>query len=124
MRSRGLVSYILHSDPWLLSHLTESPVVSVCHGGLVHVKTSSTTVSLVRLPKGGDESSYKRLVGWKRIRLAAGESQTVTVAIDARALKTFNEANDTWNFTPGDYDVFVGGSSDSTPLTGNLQAAE
>jgi beta-glucosidase len=74
-----------------------------------------------RLPKGGDESSYKRLVGWKRITLAAGESQTVTVPIDARVLKTFNEANNRWSFTPGDYDVFVGGSSGSTPLSGTLQ---
>jgi beta-glucosidase len=74
-----------------------------------------------RLPQGADESSYKRLVGWKRVILAPGESQTVTVPIDSRVLKTFDVANNRWNFTPGDYRVFVGGSSDSTPLTGTLQ---
>jgi beta-glucosidase len=73
-----------------------------------------------RLPQGADESSYKRLVGWKRVTLAPGESQTVTVPIDSRVLKTFDVANNRWNFTPGDYKVFVGGSSVSTPLTGSL----
>jgi beta-glucosidase len=74
-----------------------------------------------RLPQGADESSYKRLVGWKRVTLAPGESQTVTVPIDSRVLKQFDVANNRWKFAPGDYGVFVGGSSDSTPLTGTLQ---
>jgi beta-glucosidase len=73
-----------------------------------------------RLPQGADESSYRRLVGWKRVSLAPGESQTVTVPIDSRVLKTFDAANNRWNFAPGDYAVFVGGSSESTPLTGSL----
>ena len=72
-----------------------------------------------RLPKGADES-FKRLVGWKRVPLAPGESQTVTVGIDTRVLRTFDEANDRWNFAPGDYEVFVGASSDNAPLTGSL----
>src|SRR5271170_1736523 len=72
------------------------------------------------LPKGVDES-FKRLVGWKRVTLAPGESQIVTVAIDPRILQTFDESRDAWNLAAGDYDVFVGPSSDSTPLTGSLQ---
>jgi beta-glucosidase len=72
-----------------------------------------------RLPKGADES-FKRLVGWKRVTLAPGESQTVTVAIDSRVLRTFDEAKDRWNFAPGDYQVFVGASSDNAPLAGSL----
>jgi beta-glucosidase len=73
-----------------------------------------------RLPQGTDESSYKRLVGWKRIALQPGESQTVTVPIDARVLKTFDPAHNHWSFAPGDYGVVVGGSSENTPLTGVL----
>jgi len=72
-----------------------------------------------RLPKGADES-FKRLVGWKRVALAPGESQTVTVAIDPRVLQTFNEASDRWNLALGNYEVLVGASSDSTPLTASL----
>jgi beta-glucosidase len=74
----------------------------------------------VRLPQGTDESSYTRLVGWKRITLQPGESQTVTVPIDSRVLKTFDAVNNNWSFAPGDYEVFVGGSSENTPLAGIL----
>ena len=72
-----------------------------------------------KLPKGADES-FKRLAGWSRITLAPGEAKTVTVAIDARVLQIFNEANNNWSFVPGDYAVFVGPSSASTPLVGSL----
>lgn len=73
-----------------------------------------------KLPKGADES-FKRLTGWKRVTLAPGEAQTVTVLLDARVLQTFDEAKNGWGLLPGDYGVFVGPSSDSTPLTGSLQ---
>jgi beta-glucosidase len=72
------------------------------------------------LPQGADEA-FKRLAGWKRITLAPGESQMVTVAIDPRILQTFDESRDAWNFAAGDYGVFVGPSSGNTPLTGSLQ---
>jgi beta-glucosidase len=72
-----------------------------------------------RLPKGSDEP-YKRLAGWKRVTLSPGESQLVTIAIDPRVLQTFDETNDHWVLAPGEYQVMVGNSSDSTPLTGSL----
>jgi beta-glucosidase len=72
-----------------------------------------------RLPKGTDEP-YKRLVGWTRVALAPGESKAVSVAIDDRVLKIFDEEKNAWNTTPGEYQVLVGGSSDNTPLTGTL----
>ena len=72
------------------------------------------------LPEGTHESSYRRLVGWKRITLQPGDSQTVTVPIDSRVLKTFEPADSKWNFESGDYGIFVGGSSDNTPLEGSL----
>jgi beta-glucosidase len=72
-----------------------------------------------KLPNGADEP-FKRLAGWKRITLAPGESQTVTVPIDPQVLQTFDETNNRWNLPQGDYGVFLGSSSDSTPLTGTL----
>lgn len=72
-----------------------------------------------RLPKGSDES-YKRLVGWKRVSLSPGESQAVTVPIDTRVLQAFDEASNRWNLAPGDYEVLVGSSSESTPLSAGL----
>ncbi len=80
---------------------------------------TETAEVYAKLPKGSDES-FKRLVGWKRVTLAAGESQTVTIAIDPRVLQTFDEPNNRWNFAPGDYEVFVGTSSDNASLAGSL----
>ena len=84
-------------------------------------KRAGTEIAQVyaKLPKGADES-FKRLVGWKRVTLAPGESQTVVLAIDPRVLQTFDEASDRWNLATGDYEVFVGASSDNTPLAGSL----
>src|SRR5580658_2806779 len=72
-----------------------------------------------KLPKGSDES-FKRLVGWKRVTLAAGESQSITITIDDRVLQTFDEETNVWNLTKGEYQVMVGGSSDDTPLLASL----
>jgi beta-glucosidase len=80
-------------------------------------KRAGTEIAQVygRLPKGSDES-FKRLVGWKRITLAPGESQSIAIAIDDRVLQTFDEEKNIWNLTKGEYQVMVGGSSDDTPL--------
>ncbi|MBB5341078.1 beta-glucosidase [Edaphobacter lichenicola] len=72
------------------------------------------------LPKEADES-FKRLVGWKRVTLAPGESQDVTVAIDPQELQTFDESKDTWMLTNGEYGILVGPSSESTPLRASLR---
>ena len=74
------------------------------------------------LPAAAGEE-FKRLAGWKRIALAAGESQTVTVALDRRVLQIYDEAKENWTLLPGKYGVQVGGSSDNTPLAGSLTIA-
>ncbi|MGH9513341.1 MAG: glycoside hydrolase family 3 C-terminal domain-containing protein [Terriglobales bacterium] len=80
---------------------------------------TETAQVYARLPKGADES-FKRLVGWKRVALVPGESQTITVAVDDRVLKTFHEESDSWTMATGEYQVLVGSSSDDTPLRGTL----
>jgi beta-glucosidase len=88
-------------------------------------KRAGTEIAEVyaRLPKGADEP-YKRLVGWKRVTLASGESQSITIAIDDRVLQTFDEEKNLWNMATGEYQVMVGGSSDDTPLLASLWFAE
>jgi beta-glucosidase len=71
------------------------------------------------LPKGTDEP-YRRLAAWKRVTLAPGESQSITIAIDDRVLQTFDEDKNIWNLTKGEYQVMVGSSSDDTPLLASL----
>jgi beta-glucosidase len=58
----------------------------------------------------------KRLVGWSKIRLNAGESKEVTVEVDPKYLSIFNVERNGWQLLPGDYGFMVGGSSQSLPL--------
>jgi len=71
------------------------------------------------LPKGSDEA-FQRLAGFARVTLDPGTSETVTVSIDPRVLQTYDENAARWSLAPGDYSVFVGPSSDNSPLTGSL----
>jgi beta-glucosidase len=67
------------------------------------------------LPASADEPP-KRLVGWSKVPLKAGESKQVTVTIDPLYLSIYNEASDSWKLVPGSYTFMVGGSSQSLPL--------
>jgi beta-glucosidase len=68
------------------------------------------------LPASAGES-FKRLIGWEKIPLAEGESKTVMVTADPQYLSIFNVEKNAWELVPGDYKVYVGGSSQSTPLS-------
>jgi hypothetical protein len=52
--------------------------------------------------------------------LLSHKSEKEVNGFDSRVLKTFEPTDNRWNFEPGDYGVFVGGSSDNTPITGSL----
>jgi beta-glucosidase len=67
------------------------------------------------LPASAEEPP-KRLVGWSKVQLKAGEKKTVEVEIDPKYLSIFDEAKDGWTLIPGDYTIMVGGSSDKLPL--------
>jgi len=67
------------------------------------------------LPASAQEPP-KRLVGFSRVNLNAGEKKTVTVDIDPKYLSIFDEQKDGWTLLPGDYTILVGGSSQSLPL--------
>jgi len=58
----------------------------------------------------------KRLVGWSKIKLNAGESKEVTVDVDRKYLSIFNVEQKGWQLVPGDYSFMAGGSSQSLPL--------
>jgi len=67
------------------------------------------------LPANAQEPP-KRLVGWSKVKLAAGETKTVSVEIDPKYLSIFDEQKDAWTLLPGDYTLMVGGSSQDLPL--------
>jgi beta-glucosidase len=69
----------------------------------------------VELPRSAGEPS-KRLVGWARVRLAAGESERVEVRLDRSRLRAlhplqyWSPARGRWVTPPGTYRVSVGPS--------------
>lgn len=69
----------------------------------------------VTLPKSSGES-YRRLVGFKRVPVPAGESEMVTVPIDPLYLKVFSTEKNGWEMLGGEYKIEVGGSSAVLPL--------
>jgi len=67
------------------------------------------------LPESAGEPP-KRLVGWSKVKLKAGESKEVAIDIDPEYLSIFNVERDAWQLIPGGYMLMVGGSSQSLPL--------
>jgi len=67
------------------------------------------------LPESAGEPP-KRLVGWSKVKLNAGESKVVTIDVDPEYLSIFDVKQDAWQLIPGDYTFMAGGSSQSLPL--------
>jgi beta-glucosidase len=74
----------------------------------------------VSLPPSASEP-FKRLVAWDKIQLSPGETKAVTLPLDPQYLSIFNVDKDGWELLPGEYRVYVGGSSRNTPLTGTVR---
>ena len=72
------------------------------------------------LPAAANEPP-KRLVAWEKVQLAPGEAKTITLKIEPKYLSIFNEQKDDWKLLAGEYKIFVGGSSDNTPLTASVR---
>jgi len=58
----------------------------------------------------------KRLIGFSKVKLNAGESKEVSVEVDEKYLSIFNVDQNAWQLLPGDYGFMVGGSSQDLPL--------
>ncbi|MGA2657355.1 MAG: glycoside hydrolase family 3 C-terminal domain-containing protein [Verrucomicrobiota bacterium] len=77
----------------------------------------------VALPDNAGEPP-KRLVAWEKVPLRPGETKTVNLTIDPLGLSVFNADKDRWEILPGNYRIFVGGSSRSTPLQETVRIEE
>ena len=63
----------------------------------------------------------KELKGFLRVELKAGESREVFIPFDARTFRYWNVDKNGWSVERGNYTIWVGGSSDDTPLEAVLQ---
>ncbi|MBV8351820.1 MAG: glycoside hydrolase family 3 C-terminal domain-containing protein, partial [Verrucomicrobia bacterium] len=62
----------------------------------------------------------KELKGFTKVFLQPGQSQTVTLELNQRSFAYFNTAIEKWDAVPGTYNILVGGSSQDTPLKGQV----
>ncbi|HYL87083.1 MAG TPA: glycoside hydrolase family 3 C-terminal domain-containing protein [Candidatus Angelobacter sp.] len=106
------------------------------YSGLKVIPGSETSVSFTVKNTGGRAGSEiaevyaalpansgeppKRLVGWSKVNLNAGESKEVSVSINPLYLSIYDEASDRWKLLPGSYTFMVGGSSQNLPLVQKL----
>ncbi len=67
------------------------------------------------LPASADEPP-KRLVGFSKVWLKAGESKEVSVSVAEKYLSIYDEASDGWKLVPGRYEILAGPSSRELPL--------
>lgn len=75
------------------------------------------------LPAASGES-YKRLVAFDRIPLAAGQSKTVTLPLNQLCLSIFNVKTSQMERIPGKYTIVAGPSSVDTPLSATFTLSE
>jgi beta-glucosidase len=64
----------------------------------------------VSLPSSVGDAT-KRLAGWKRVTLAPGETQQLSVAIPNERLSYWDTTAKSWRVAPGPYQMLVGASS-------------
>jgi beta-glucosidase len=62
----------------------------------------------------------KQLRGFRKVRLAPGETKTLTLTLSADEFYAFDERRAGYFVPTGDYQVRVGGASDRLPLAGRL----
>ena len=65
-----------------------------------------------------------RLVGFKRVMLAPGENQRVSIEIDPRLLADFDVKANDWHVAAGRYPVTIARFAGDRALSANLQMAE
>jgi beta-glucosidase len=63
----------------------------------------------------------RELKGFAKVRVAPGETQHVTLTLDARAFSYWDEPAHKWTIDPGKFILRVGDSSENTPLSADIE---
>lgn len=115
------------------SHLKVEPAGviagSTTHNWMVSFDVTNTGhragADVAQLYVGDPSAKVKRpakeLKGFEKVRLAPGETKHVTLALDERSFAYWSDAKNNWQVDPGRFVIYVGDSSEHTPLTQDLQ---
>lgn len=72
-------------------------------------------------PSARVKRPVRELKGYEKVRLAPGETKHVSVTLNQRSLAYWSDQEHGWQVDPGQFVVYVGDSSENTPLTRNFQ---
>lgn len=72
-------------------------------------------------PSAKIERPVKELKGYQKVRIDPGVTQHVNLTLDRRSLAYWDVASNNWKVDPGKFTVFVGDSSEDTPLTQDFE---
>jgi beta-glucosidase len=72
-------------------------------------------------PSAAIKRPTKELKGFEKVRLGPGDTHHVSATLDRRALAYWSEKKNGWQVDPGKFVIFVGDSSENTPLTQEFQ---
>lgn len=114
------LSYTTYSYSGLQTAALQRPAVTFRVTNTGQRAGSETAQIYVSLPAAAGEQ-FRRLAAWEKVPLAPGETKTVTLDLDPQFLSIFNTEKDAWELLPGEYKVYVGGSSRWTPLAGSMR---
>jgi beta-glucosidase len=67
-------------------------------------------------PSAKVKRPVKELKGYQKVRIEPGATQHVTLTLDKRSLAYWDTSSNDWRVDPGQFTVYVGDSSENTPL--------
>lgn len=121
--------YGLSYTTFKFSNLQVLPATSTSNGKI----TVSFDVTNIGMRAGADVTQLyvgdpsakikrpaKELKGFQKVRLQPGGTQHVSLTLDFHAFAYWSTAAHGWHVDPGKFQVFVGDSSENTPLIGEL----
>lgn len=119
--------YGLSYTSFAFKNLNISPGLATKHGDVTVsfdvTNTGKCTGAAVAQVYIGDPSATikrpaKELKGFRKVRLAPGDEQHVSIILDWRAFAYWSPSKNDWRIDSGNFDIFVGDSAEDTPLTG------
>jgi len=72
-------------------------------------------------PSARVDRPERELKGFAKVRLDPGQTQHVTLSLDARAFSYWSESAHNWTIDPGKFVIRVGDSSENTPLSADIE---
>lgn len=69
--------------------------------------------------KGRDGRTIRRLAGWQKVPLKAGESRTIELTIDPRVIANYDVSSQQWDLNGGNYKIYLSTSSDKPVVVGS-----